>query len=79
MSLKEDLREILDQVFEFNTDYKQDESKYVDQILSTISKHLPEKKKHIDGVTHDITMKAGYNTAIDDFNKLLTTNKEGSE
>lgn len=75
MSLKEDLQEIvwsIDAKFDDNRP-SCDSKYYINQILATISKHLPEKRQ---GLGHGLKSE-GFNEAIDEVNKLLTTNKKG--
>lgn len=88
MSLKEELSQLVKTISsDDNAQFFPDG--YVEWILSTISKHLPEKKKilevpkplegidqlWLEGRAQGVL--SGYNLAIDQINKLLTTNKKG--
>lgn len=73
MSLKEELREILDPVID---DFVQEDERIsvVDQLLTTISKHLPEKKEAkapYDILELEKAFQNGRSQAIDEVNKLL--------
>lgn len=83
MSLKEEMNQLVKTISsDDNAQFFPDG--YVERILSTISKHLPEKKRKMSyvEVVKDFklmeiaTQNHGFNMAIDEVNKLLTTNKK---
>lgn len=89
MSLREELKEIVQHarynVMFTGIDTKEEKANLefeVDQILETISKHLPEKKylysEANGGMKFENEEYGWYNQALTDINKLLTTNKKGS-
>lgn len=87
-TLKEELREILEAYrrdCQRTEDYAEggihlSQEQTLEAILSTISKHLPEKAKqpeHGGFYDHEVARTGGWNAYHSEVNKLLTTNKKG--